>query len=345
MTREVIVVGAGQAGLATGRRLQVAGADFLLVDSADDVGGSWRHYYESLELFSPRRYSSLPDLPMAGSPDTYPRRDDVVRYLSEYASSFQLPIKLNSKVETISRSGSLFLVKQTCGDIEYAKSLIIAIGAFGAPSVPKIDGQTSYEGEILHSSEYLNPTRFVGKRIVVVGAGNSAVQIAVELSDVADVTLAVRDKVRFMPQKVLGQDIHWWFDKLNLNGSNLFSDHGVPVIDNGRYSSALRQHKPPTRSMFQGFFAKGVIWSEGVKESIDAVIFATGFKPTMPFLTDIGALGSDGSPLHKKGISTVVSGLGYVGLSGQSGFSSATLRGVGRDAETVVHHLLRENLD
>lgn len=337
---DVIIIGGGQAGLAAGRRLRLAGVDFLILDAANSVGGSWRHYYNSLELFSPRRYSSLPDLPMTGSPSTYPKRDDVIGYLGDYAAKFDLPVRLNSEVVAIERDEAVFLLKQANGKVEHAKALIVATGAFGAPVTPEIDGQDAFEGEILHSSEYLSPTLFASKRIIVVGAGNSAVQIGVELSEVAKVTLAVRDRVRFLPQMVLGQDIHWWFDKLRLNGTNLFSDHGVPVIDNGRYRAALRQAKPPTRPMFGSFSKDGVVWSDGTQEAVDTVIFATGFKSATPFLRDIGALDADGSPLHRIGISTTVPGLGYVGLSGQSGFASATLRGVGRDAEIVVSHLL-----
>jgi putative flavoprotein involved in K+ transport len=142
---------------------------------------------------------------------------------------------------------------------------------------------------------------------------------------------------------VLGRDIHWWFDKLHLNGTNLFSDHGVPVIDSGRYRSALRRAKPPTKPMFKAFFKDGVIWSDDTEEVIDTVIFATGFRPAMPFLSGIGALDNEGFPMHRNGISTIVAGLGYVGLSGQNGFASATLRGVGRDAGVVIPRLLMQS--
>lgn len=333
---DFLVIGAGQAGLAAGRRLQRSCSDFLLVDAAPSVGGSWRHYYDSLELFSPVRYSSLPDLAMPGAPYAYPQRDDVVDYLQRYANHFGFPVRLATRVAAVTRDAGGFSADIGGGQVIRARKLVVASGAFGTPHMPKIDGQAAYRGRIAHSSEYRNPDAYLGQRIIVVGAGNSAVQIAVELAGHADVTLAVRDKLRFLPQRVLGHDIHWWFDKLRLNGLNLFSDHGVPIVDDGRYKAALRANRPATRKMFRAFSVDGVVWPDGTTEGVDQVIFATGFRHAMDFLRPCGALDAKGQPLHRRGVSTTVPGLGYVGLSGQSGFASATLRGVGRDADYVI---------
>lgn len=333
---EVAVVGAGQAGLATGRRLQRAGLDFMLFDAGQDVGGSWPQYYDSLELFSPVRYSSLPDLPMPGPAFAYPKRDDVVAYLRRYRACFDLPVTLGIRVTAVHRHDDGFLLHDDAGGVIRARKLIAATGAFGAPNLPVLPGQSDYQGRIGHSSDYRNPREYLGRRIIVVGAGNSAVQIAVELARDADVTLAVRGRLRFLPQRVLGRDVHWWFDKLGLNGVNLFSDHGVPVVDDGRYKRALRAGTPSVRPMFDAFTPDGVIWPDGSSERIDDVIFATGFRHALTFLGPSGALDAAGRPLHRRGVSTSVRGLGYVGLSGQSGFASATLRGVGRDADHVV---------
>ncbi len=333
---DFLVIGAGQAGLAAARRLQRTRADFLLVDAAPSVGGSWRHYYDSLELFSPVRYSSLPDLAMPGAPYAYPRRDDVVAYLQRYADHFGFPVRLATRVGAVTRNGDGFAAEIGGGQVISARKLVVASGAFGAPNMPALAGQGDFRGHVLHSSDYRSPDGFRGQRVIVVGAGNSAVQIAVELAGHADVTLAVRDRVRYLPQQVLGRDVHWWFDKLRLNGLNLFSDHGVPIVDDGRYKAALRADRPATRTMFRAFSADGVVWPDGREERVDQVIFATGFRHAMDFLRPSGALDAHGQPLHRRGVSTSVRGLGFVGLSGQNGFASATLRGVGRDADYVI---------
>ena len=333
---DFLVIGAGQAGLAAARRLQQSCADFLLVDAATAVGGSWRHYYDSLELFSPVRYSSLPGLAMPGEPYAYPRRDDVVDYLDRYAGHFGLPVRLATRVAAVTHDADGFSADIGGGQVISARKLVVASGAFGTPNMPVLAGQGDFRGRILHSSDYRSPDGFRGQRVIVVGAGNSAVQIAVELAGHADVTLAVRDRVRYLPQRVLGRDVHWWFDKLGLNGLNLFSDHGVPIVDDGRYKAALRANRPATRKMFRAFSPDGVVWPDGTDERVDQVIFATGFRHAMDFLRPSGALDAQGQPLHRRGVSTAVRGLGFVGLSGQNGFASATLRGVGRDADYVI---------
>lgn len=338
---EYAVIGAGQSGLAAGYYLKQAGKKFLILDGADHIGGSWPHYYDSLQLFSPARYSALPGLGLPIDRDAYPRRDDVVRYLRDYAAFFSLPVKLGTRINAVETPDGGFLLRQSDGSRLFARKLVVATGAFGAPAIPQIEGSSRFSGRIIHSSEYRNAASFEGQRIVVVGAGNSAVQIAAELAGRAEVTLAVRNRVRYLPQKILGKDVHWWFDKLHLNQMNLFSDHGVPVIDDGRYRRAIKEGRPGCRSMFERFHEDGVVWSEGVREKIDQVIFATGFRAAMGFLVNSKALTPGDSPFHRRGVSTRLRGLGFVGLSGQTGFASATLRGAGPDAEYVVSRLLK----
>lgn len=333
---QIIVIGAGQAGLAAGRELASSGADFVIVDERAAAGGSWSSYYDSLVLFSPVRYSSLPGLAMTGDPWRYPSRDEVVSYLRSYRAHFDLSVATGVSVTSVAFNQGRYHVTTGNGETRTAEGLIVATGAFGTPVIPSLPGQGHFAGSILHSASYRNPQPYLGKRIVVVGAGNSAVQIAAELAGVADVTLATRNKIRFLPQRVLGRDVHWWFDKLRLNGLNLFSDHGVPVIDDGTYRAALGRHTPQVRAMFARFTPDGVVWHNGERQSVDAVIFATGFRQRFDFLQASGALAGDGTPLQRRGVSAALPRLGFVGLSGQNGFASATLRGVGPDARHVV---------
>ncbi len=204
-------------------------------------------------------------------------------------------------------------------------------------------GRRDFTGQILHALAYRRPEPFLGQRVVVVGAGNSAVQIAVELAQGAQVSLAVRRPVQFVPQRPLGRDIHdwlrWlWVEQLPLG---LFGRLHSPrsVFDPSVYRAAFRRGQPDQRPMFRRFTPRGVVWSSGVREAVDSVIFATGYRPDLDFLRGTGALDAGGEPVQRLGRSVTVPGLYYVGLSGQRAYASATLRGADLDARAVVKHL------
>ncbi len=179
---------------------------------------------------------------------------------------------------------------------------------------------------------------------MVVGGGNSAIQIAAELGAVADTTLATRRPIGWMAQRPLGKDLHWWLKRTGLDIApirRLLEKAPVSVLDDGRYRTALQEHGVDRREMFSRFTPDGVVWADGTKEAVDAVVLATGYRPAFPYLTGSGALDADGRPLHRDGIATVP-GLGFVGLEFQRSFSSKTLRGVGRDAGHVLPRLRRQ---
>jgi putative flavoprotein involved in K+ transport len=337
---DAIVIGAGQAGLATGYHLKQAGVRFLMLEADRQPGGSWPRYYDSLTLFSPARYSALPGLPFPGDPDRYPRRGEVVSYLRAYAAHFDLPVITDTKVHQVQRSGSLFLLR-TAKAAYRSRTLVGASGSFYAPNLPRLPGQARFRGTILHSASYRHPEPFQGQRVIVVGAANSAVQIAAELAGVAKVTLATRELVRFVPQRFLGCDFHCWVQWTGLDYLPWLKDQSTPVLDPGKYRQALAAKKPDQRCMFVRFTEEGVEWPGGEREPVAAVIFATGFRPNFPYLAGLGALDSAGKPQHRKGVSSVVPGLYFVGMSGQRSFRSATLRGVGGDAAYVVRALHR----
>lgn len=347
---DTLVIGAGQAGLATGYQLQRAGQTFVILDAATTAGGSWSRYYDSLTLFSPARFSSLPGLPIAGDPERYLRRDEVVAYLTTYAAHFALPILGGARVTTVTSAAGIFTVQTDDGRAFQARSVIAATGSFANPVLPTLPGQGSYTGRVLHALAYRNPAAFADQRVVVVGAGNSAVQIATELAQVAHVTLTSRRPVQFIQQRPYGRGIHFWwwllrFDTTPLDGlagrgiRRLVAGRGIPVLDTGIYRSALAQQRPDRRPMFTHFTPSGVVWSDGQAEAVDAVIFATGYRPNLRYLAGLGALDAAGMPLHREGVSQVVPGLGFVGLTNQRTLASATLRGVGPDAAVVVERL------
>ena len=351
-TVDTLVIGAGQAGLAAGYHLQRAGRSFTILDAAAQPSGSWPQYYDSLRLFSPARFSSLPGLCFPGDPERYPTRDEVIAYLRQYADHFQLPIITETRVVSVTRDAGLFAVQSDDGHVYHARSLIAATGAFHRPYLPDLPGQDGFGGTIAHAFTYRNPTTFEGQRVVVVGAGNSAVQIAAELAQVARVTLATRMPVRFVNQRPYGRDIHFWwwltrFDARPLDApvgawlNRLADGKGRRVLDTGIYRAALAAGMPNQRAMFARFTDTGVVWDDGSAEDVDTVIFATGNRPNLSYLAPLGALDVEGRALHRHGVSLTVPSLYFMGLSNQRTLSSATLRGVGSDAAVVVRHLTR----
>jgi putative flavoprotein involved in K+ transport len=343
---DVLVIGGGQAGLAAGYHLLRAGLSFAILERAPEPGGSWPSYYDSLKLFSPAGRSSLPGLPFPGPARHYPTRDEVTTYLRRYARHFQLPIVAGAAVVRVERDAHDFRAITADGASYQARAVIAATGAFHRPYTPQIPGQSDFAGLVLHAADYRSPAPFQGQRALVVGAGNSAIQIGFELAKVAQVTLATREPIRFRRQKLLGQDVHYWawllgLDRLRL-GAWAAQMAAIGVLDTGIYQAAIAAGQPERRPMFTRFTSTGVVWTDGSEEPIDVVIYATGYRPNLDYLAGLGALDPNGHPQHQRGVSTAVPGLAYVGLSNQATYASATLRGVGPDAAYVVRQLRRQ---
>lgn len=341
---DAIVIGGGQAGLAAAHALRQAGRAPLVLEAGEEPVGSWPSYYDSLTLFSPARYSALPGMAFPGDPEHYPHRDEVVEYLRRYAKDLDADIRTGHRVETVRADDTGFRVRLADDTELHASILIAATGAFGRPYRPALPGLDSFAGTVLHATDYREPTPFAGQRVVVVGAANSAVQIGVELAGHATVTLATRRPVKFAPQRPLGRDVHFWsrvtgFDALPI-GHLLRNPPRMPVNDDGRYRRALAAGRPDQRRMFTGADGTRLTWPDGSREHVDTIILATGYRPDLSYLADLGALTADGAPRQRRGLAAGHAGLGFVGLEWQRSFSSATLRGVGRDARQVVRRLL-----
>lgn len=342
---DAIVVGGGQAGLAAAYALRQAGRAPVVLEAGAEPVGSWPSYYDSLALFSPARYSSLPGMAFPGDPDRYPHRDEVVDYLRRYAKNLDADIRTGHRVTAVSRGNDWFTVEVEDGTVLAAQTVIAASGAFSRPYRPTLPGLDTFTGTVLHSADYREPSPFAGERVIVVGAANTAVQVGYELAKVATVTLATRKPVRFAPQRPLGRDVHFWsiasgFDHLPI-GHLLTSPPHPPVNDDGRYRRAVDAGKPDQRRMFTAIEGDTVTWADGGSEQVDTILLATGYRPGLSYLDPLGALDSAGAPRHRRGLSTTHDGLAYVGLEWQRSFASATLRGVGRDARYVVRRLRR----
>ncbi|MFE5097047.1 flavin-containing monooxygenase [Streptomyces sp. NPDC056638] len=342
---DVAVIGGGQSGLATAHTLLRHGLRPVVLEASSRTAGSWPRYYDSLTLFSPARYSSLPGMPLPGADrDRYPHRDEVVAYLTAYAGRLDADIRTGQRVTSVRRDGSAFEVVLEGGGRLTARAVVAASGTFGRPHRPALPGLEEFTGQVLHAADYRSPAPFTGRRVVVVGAGNSAVQIAAELATTARVTLATRGVVKFAAQRLLGRDLHFWFIRTGLDtaplGRLLSSPPAQPVLDDGRYRAALAAGQPERRPVFTGTDGVKLVWPDGEREEVDAIVLATGYRPDLPYLPSLdGALDADGNPRHREGVAIGVPGLAFVGLEWQRSLSSNSLRGVGRDANRIARRL------
>src|SRR5215217_2784516 len=206
---DIVIIGGGQSGLAAAYAARRAGLAPVVLEAADEPVGSWSRYYDSLTLFSPARYSQLPGRRFAGDPDRYPTRDEVLAYLRAYAHELDVDIRTRERVQQVRAmpDGSFAVASQTGLELN-ADLVVAATGGFGAPYRPALPGIETFTGETLHAAEYRIPARYAGRRVVVVGGGNSAVQIAAELAHVARVSIATRPPLKFIEQRPLGRDVH-----------------------------------------------------------------------------------------------------------------------------------------
>lgn len=218
MITDVLVIGGSLAGLATGYHLKVQRGDFRIVDAAPAPGHAWRSPWDSLVLFTSRRYCALPGMAILGHPDAYPGKEDVADYLDAYAERFDLPLLLDTRVESLERDRHGFRAQTPHGPIA-ARAVVVATGPFQTARVPRISSEFSASVAQLHSSGYRNLGQLPDSRTMVVGGGNSRFQIALELARGGrDVHLAEGRRNVVLPQRILGRDLFWWLERTGVMG-------------------------------------------------------------------------------------------------------------------------------
>jgi putative flavoprotein involved in K+ transport len=286
----------------------------------------------------------MPGMAFPGAPDRYPGRAEVAGYLERYAARLDVEIRTSTRVETIRQDGREFIVVTEGGRALRASGIVAASGSFANPYRPSFPGEEAFTGELSHVAEYRNPAPYAGQRVIVVGAGDSAAQVANELAPVATVTLATRHPVRFIPQRLGGKDIHYWlretgFDTLPAEWLSKITGGSV-VTDSVGFQQTLADGRVDRRPMFTALDGNQVAWGDGQREPVDAIILATGYRPSLDYLRELGALDADAAPIHAGGISSTHAGLVYLGLEYQRSFASNTLRGVSDDARAVIAPLV-----
>lgn len=347
---DVLVVGGGQAALAAGYYLRRAGlapeTGYVLLDANDHPGGSWQHMWPSLRLFSPPEYSSLPGWLMPEhSGSGYPPASHVVDYLTRYEKRYGLPVQRPVRVTAVRRAdddpqGRLEVSTSAAG-AWLARAVISATGTWGRPFVPRYPGMDRFTGVQLHSAQYSGPRPFVGKRVVIVGGGNTAAQLLAELSKGVETTWCTLRPPHFLPDDV--------------DGRALFAVATArrKALDAGREDTGGVASLgdvvmvPPVRAardrgvltalpMFERITPTGVAWADGRTQDAEVIIWCTGYRPDLAHLSPLGLRDADGRIPTVGTRARDEPRLHLLGYGDWTGPASATLIGVGRTAREAV---------
>jgi cation diffusion facilitator CzcD-associated flavoprotein CzcO len=305
-----IIIGAGPAGLATSRELMRAGIEHRVLERGDQLGYTWANLYDSLVLHTGRHLSKLPGLAIPASATLFPSRRDFLDYLHRYAERFRLPVDTGSDVTSVERKSDGWIVHLRNGAVLHTRMLVVATGIVANPFVPDIADRERFGGRVTHSVDYLRPDGMKGRRVLVVGAGNSAGEISVELARAgAEVTVAVHTGARAVPRQLLGIPIQYFAVLVSPLPRSVF-DRATAAV--GKLSDLVRgpspfpPPRPPTcpkvpliglglvdairagtirlQGGLQAFTSNGVRFNGGSEQPFDEVILATGYKPAVGFL-------------------------------------------------------------
>jgi putative flavoprotein involved in K+ transport len=336
---DVAVIGAGQAGLAIGHFLARAGRRFVILEAGESVATAWRNRWDSLVLFTSRRYDALPGLPFPGDPDGYPGRDEVVAYLEHYARTFDLPIRFRSRVRSLEAEDDGFVLELADGRRVEAGQVVVATGPFHVPNMPALADELDPVLFQAHSAAYRTPSGVPGGTVLVVGGGNTGFQIAKELSATHTVHLAVGSRQTPLPQRLLGRDVFWWLTRLGVLDKTVDSRIGRKAQDRDTLiGSSPRELKRrfgvAIKPRAVGASGRTVRFADGSELDVDAVVWATGSRPDRSWI-GLDVTDPDGRLRHRRGV-TDVPGLYFLGLSWQHTRGSALLGFVEDDAEFIA---------
>jgi putative flavoprotein involved in K+ transport len=330
---EVVVIGGGQAGLAIGHHLAEQGRRFTILEAAGEPAAAWRTRWDSLTLFTPVRYDSLPGLAFPGHPDSYPGRDDVVAYLTNYARHFELPVEYDSQVQSVRPSGSGFVVETAHRSYE-ANQVVVATGPFQVPFVPSISERVNSDVVQLHSNAYRAPDDLPDGPVLVVGGGNTGFQIAAELAASREVHLAVGARQTPLPQRILGRDLFSYLEATGLMSKRVTSRLGQRLKDRdtliGSSPRAARKHGIRMRPRATEAAGATVTFADGTDVTVGGVVWATGFRLDHSFV-ELPVFDDNGAVAHERGV-TAIPGVYFLGLPWQHTRGSALLGWVKDDA-------------
>jgi len=343
-TYDVVVIGAGQAGLALGHYLARHDRRFIILERGDSIAPAWRERWDSLTLFTSRGYSSLPGLPFPGDPDGYPTRDEVIAYLERYVETFELPIELNSNVRRLSQGDGRFVLELD-GRTITADQVVVATGPFQTPFIPKLAEALDPDVWRAHSTGYRRPSDAPEGTMLVVGGGNTGFQIAEELSSTHKVILSVGSRQTPLPQRLAGRDLFWWLTKTRILSTTVESRLGSRLQHRdtliGSSPRAIkRRHGVELKPRAVRASGRTVTFEDGSEVEVNGVIWATGYRSDYSWI-DLPLVDSSGRLRHRRGVTEIL-GLYFLGLTWQHTRGSALIGWVKDDARFIAERIATE---
>jgi len=360
----VLIVGAGPAGLAAAACLKRRGVDALVLESGASLGHSWRHHYDRLRLHTVKQQSQLPGLPFGKELPRYPSRADFVSYLEAYAARFAIEPRTGEAVRRVRAEDGGFAV-ETVRTIYRARAVVMAAGLNRVPNPDRLPGQDRFGGALIHSRDYRNADRFGGQRVLVIGAGNTGAEIALDLAEhAARPTLALRSPINIVPRDFLGMPTQltsirtrWLplavsdrigrlvsrlaFGNLTRYGlarpdlgplSAIALRRRIPLIDVGTIA-AIKRGEIAVKPAVVRITETGAAFADDSAGAFDALVLATGYRPGLEEILDVpGVLDGDGFPRDWKG-GGAQPNLFFVGYAQPA---TGLLRQIAIDAERVA---------
>ena len=346
---DTVVIGGGQAGLAAGYYLSQQKRDFVLLDTHERAGDSWRKRWDSLRLFTPTGFNNLPGMPFPKSANRFPTKDEMADYLESYVAHFQLPMLFNTKADELAREGDSYLITPGTSRLK-ANHVIVATGAHPTPRVPVFASQLDPTINHFHSVAYRNPSQLRDGAVLVVGAGNSGVEIALELASRHSVWLAGRD-TGFIPASYgkLSYELGVMLFKTLMRRLTVDTPPGHWIVQRARKFMGghpvvgvtpddLHRSGIQRVSRVTGVSRGRPVLEDGLALDVDNVIWATGFGRDYDWIK-LPIFDAKGDPIHHRGLVQTEPGLYFTGLPFQSSVLSGLVAGADVDAEYITKQI------
>ena len=352
-----VIIGGGQSGLSVGYHLARRGLPFAILDANARVGDSWRHRWDSLRLFTPARFNGLDGWPFPAAPDVFPTKDEMADYLESYAAHFSLPVRARTRVTKLSKRDGTFIVDTDSGSIA-ADQVVVAMATYQASRIPRLAKELDPSIVQLHSGAYRNPAQLREGGVLLVGAGNSGAEIAIEVARTHRTWMSGRDvgEVPFRISSWVGQHLlapfvlRVLFHRILTVNTPLGRKVRPGVLSRGGPLIRTRRSNLRTAGVERVVRVAGVkdgwpVLTDGrVMSDVANVIWCTGYHAGFDWI-DLPVLDEDGEPRHERGLVASEPGLYFVGLHFLYALSSTMIHGVGRDASRVVDAIVRRTAE